>query len=88
MTRMYEYYDAVLHAVREGLVVVDRSGKVELMNDEARRLLEGNHDEEQALISDRQPTVDEPVIVGDRILVASRRETQFEGRVGRVFATS
>ena len=24
MTRMYEYYDAVLHAVREGLVVLDR----------------------------------------------------------------
>ncbi len=39
ITRMYEYYDAVLHAVREGLVLVDGSGRVQLLNDEARRLL-------------------------------------------------
>jgi two-component system CitB family sensor kinase len=39
MTRMYEYYDGVLHAVREGLVVVDRDHRVTLINDEGRRLL-------------------------------------------------
>jgi sensor histidine kinase regulating citrate/malate metabolism len=37
--RMYESYDALLHAVREGLVVVDHDGKVQVVNDEARRLL-------------------------------------------------
>ena len=36
---MYEYHDAVLHSVREGLVVVDRDGRVTLVNDEGRRLL-------------------------------------------------
>src|SRR3954454_13717092 len=39
MTRMYEYHDAVLHSVREGLVVVDRSGRITVVNDEARKLL-------------------------------------------------
>ncbi len=87
MTRMYEYYDAVLHAVREGLVVVDRAGRVELINDEARRLLgvppDGPADlpaEVAGVIAERRPTVDEPVLIGDRVLVASRRETRFEGR--------
>ena len=36
---MYEYYDAVLHAVREGLLLLDRAGRLQLLNDEARRLL-------------------------------------------------
>lgn len=39
MTRMYEYYSAVLHAVREGLLLVDTDGRVQLVNEEARRLL-------------------------------------------------
>lgn len=88
MTRMFEYYDAVLHAVREGLVVVDRTGRVTLINDEGRRLL-GVTDDEPAdlpaevagLIAEQRPTVDEPVLIGDRVLVASRRETRFDGRV-------
>ena len=87
MTRMYEYHDAVLHAVREGLVVVDRDGRVTLINDEGRRLLGVTGDEPAlppevaGLIAERRPTVDEPVLVGDRVLVASRRETRFDGRV-------
>jgi two-component system CitB family sensor kinase len=40
LTRMYEYYDAVLHAVREGLLLLDREGRVQLANDEAGRLLD------------------------------------------------
>lgn len=39
LARMYEYYAAVLHAVREGLLLVDVDGRVQLANDEARRLL-------------------------------------------------
>jgi two-component system CitB family sensor kinase len=39
ITRMYEYYDAVLHAVREGLLLLDPGDRVQLANDEARRLL-------------------------------------------------
>ncbi|GAA2580822.1 sensor histidine kinase [Winogradskya consettensis] len=94
MTRMYEYYDAVLHSVREGLVVVDRDGRVALINDEGRRLLGVPDDsrvdrpvaeldlptEAAELIASRRPTVDEPVLAGDRVLVASQSETRFEGR--------
>jgi sensor histidine kinase regulating citrate/malate metabolism len=39
LSRMHGYYDAVLHAVREGLVLLDREGRLRLLNDEARRLL-------------------------------------------------
>jgi sensor histidine kinase regulating citrate/malate metabolism len=39
ITRMYEYYRAVLGAVREGLLLVDSDLRVQLVNDEARRLL-------------------------------------------------
>ncbi|MFI8288565.1 SpoIIE family protein phosphatase [Streptomyces sp. NPDC085614] len=39
MTRMYEHHDAVLHAVREGVIILDVDGKLLLANDEARRLL-------------------------------------------------
>ncbi len=40
ITRMYEYYSAVLHAVREGLLLIDDRERVQLANDEARRLLD------------------------------------------------
>lgn len=40
MARMYEHHDAVLHAVREGVLIVDADGRVLLANDEARRLLD------------------------------------------------
>jgi two-component system, CitB family, sensor kinase len=38
--RMYEYHRAVLHAVREGLLLLDDQDRVQLVNDEARRLLD------------------------------------------------
>jgi len=40
LSRMYEFYDAVLHAMREGLVLLDQDGRLLLANDEARRLLD------------------------------------------------
>ena len=36
---MLDFYEGVLHAAREGLVLVDSAGHVQLVNDEARRLL-------------------------------------------------
>ncbi|WP_438272491.1 SpoIIE family protein phosphatase [Streptomyces bobili] len=39
MTRMYEHHDAVLHAVREGVIILGGDGRLLLVNDEARRLL-------------------------------------------------
>ncbi|GGZ90762.1 SpoIIE family protein phosphatase [Streptomyces bluensis] len=86
MTRMYEHHDAVLHAVREGVLIVDAQGHLLLANDEARRLLRLGADgegrpvtelglepeAEQLLVSGRAIT-DEVIKVGDRLLAVSRR---------------
>jgi two-component system CitB family sensor kinase len=94
MTRMYEYHDAVLHSVREGLVVVDRAGRVTLVNDEARRLLDLPDDapvtalelpgEVAALLTTpgevNGRADDQPVLVGDRVLVANQREIRSQGQ--------
>ena len=40
LSRMYEFYDAVLHSVREGLVLLDPDRRLIMANDEARRLLD------------------------------------------------
>jgi sensor histidine kinase regulating citrate/malate metabolism len=82
MTRMYEYHDAVLHSVREGLVVADRDGHVTLINDEGRRLLGTSLPPEiAALLDARTPVADEPVLAGDRLLVANQRVIRFEDKV-------
>ena len=36
---MFDYHEAVLHAVREGLVLIDSRGNIALINDGARTLL-------------------------------------------------
>ncbi|MEK8171814.1 hypothetical protein NKH77_27985 [Streptomyces sp. M19] len=46
MTRMYEHHDAVLHAVREGVLIVGGDGRLVLANDEARRLFDLPQDAE------------------------------------------
>jgi two-component system, CitB family, sensor kinase len=96
MTRMYEYYDAVLHSVREGLVVLTTDRRVALVNDEGRRLLGLDADtpviDQPVAGIDLPPAVaellgsgrdarDEPVLAGDRVLVANQRTTRFEGTV-------
>ncbi|GAA2355539.1 sensor histidine kinase [Saccharopolyspora halophila] len=40
LSRMYEYHDAILHAVREGLLLVGPDGRLTLCNDGAAVLLE------------------------------------------------
>jgi two-component system CitB family sensor kinase len=95
MTRMYEYYDAVLHSVREGLVVVDQDRRIALINDEGRRLL-GLADGEpvvdrwatdldvpdgvRELLASGREAHDDPVLAGDRLVVANQRLTIFGGR--------
>ncbi|WP_442903686.1 sensor histidine kinase [Gordonia sp. Z-3] len=78
---MYEHHDAVLHAMREGLVVTE-GGRLVLVNDEARRLLnlaDGPGGDLTAM-SDRpafldgavSPMVDVSYVQGGRTLVVSR----------------
>ncbi|MEU1409722.1 SpoIIE family protein phosphatase [Streptomyces sp. NPDC005728] len=86
MTRMYEHHDAVLHTVREGVLIIDQQGRLLLANDEARRLLgldadvEGRPladlglepDAEQLLLTGTAAT-DQVLRVGDRLLAISQR---------------
>lgn len=39
MTRLYEEMDAILHTVREGIIVINKQGEITLINDGARRIL-------------------------------------------------
>ncbi len=85
LARMLDYYEAVLHAVREGLLLVDGDRRVQLVNDEARRLLAldgdptGRHVSELPLSADlldtltrQQQTVDELHVSGGRVLVVNQ----------------
>ena len=98
MTRMYEYYSAVLHAVREGLLLLDSEGRVQLVNDEARRLLDLPDDVvgrpldqlglAPALVAaalGRTSQTDDLYVAGDRMLLVSSAPAEWEGHeVGAV----
>ncbi|HET6259969.1 sensor histidine kinase [Pseudonocardia sp.] len=93
LARMYEYYDAVLHAVREGLLLLDRSGRVQLVNDEAQRLLvlppdvQGRRVDELGLpaelgaaLATGEARDDEIHLTADRIVVVSQGAARWGGR--------
>ena len=98
ITRMYEYYDAVLRAVREGLLLLDQQGRITLMNDEARRLLAVD---DQAIgkdfaslglspalavaLASGELLTDDIHLVADRVLVVNHAPANWEGHeVGSV----
>ena len=92
ITRMYEYYTAVLGAVREGLLLLDTGGRVQLVNDEARRLLDLPDDVlgrplaelglapglVQAALG-RTAEADDIYLAGDRVLVVSSSPATWQG---------
>ncbi|MFF4170484.1 SpoIIE family protein phosphatase [Streptomyces sp. NPDC001744] len=88
MTRMKEHHEAVLHAVREGVLIVDADHRLLLANDEARRLLglgpeaERRHVSELGLaprtvelLESGRTATDEVHRAGDRLLAVSVRPT-------------
>ena len=98
LARMYEYYSAVLHSVREGLLLLDGEGRVQLVNDEARRLLALPDDVVGTRIEDlglapalvaaargRPAPSHDRYRPGARVLVVSSAPAQWDGRdVGAV----
>ncbi|MGY1823107.1 sensor histidine kinase [Geodermatophilus sp. SYSU D00079] len=85
LARMVEYHHAVLHAVREGLLLVDGEGRVQLVNDEARRLLGLDEDpagrhvadlglpaELTGVLTQQRTVVDEVHVTGTRVLVVNQ----------------
>ncbi|MEV5706423.1 SpoIIE family protein phosphatase [Actinoallomurus sp. NPDC052274] len=92
MTRMYEHHDAVLHAVREGVLITGAGGRLILANDEAQRLLglpadaQGRDVRELGLpehmtrvLVSGEPVTDEVHLAQDRLLAVNKRPT-FPGR--------
>jgi serine phosphatase RsbU (regulator of sigma subunit)/PAS domain-containing protein len=93
MTGMYEHHDAVLHAVREGVLIIGGDGRVLLANDEARRLLALPADAEErrvtelglaadtaALLGSAREVTDVVHLAGDRLLAVNIRPVDPDGR--------
>ncbi|WP_435648831.1 SpoIIE family protein phosphatase [Kitasatospora purpeofusca] len=92
MTRMYEHHAAVLHAVREGVLILGGDGRLLLCNDEARRLLDLPPDAEGRplaelglepapleLLAAGRAVTDEVVMAGERLLAVNVRPTDRDG---------
>jgi sensor histidine kinase regulating citrate/malate metabolism len=100
LREMYEYYDAVLHAVSEGLLIVDLDGRLRMANDEAARLLDLPDDAVGrpvaslglaaplvAALTDDEPREDELHVTDARVLVLNKAPARWEGRLLGVVAT-
>ncbi|GAA2596134.1 SpoIIE family protein phosphatase [Streptomyces axinellae] len=100
IARQYQHHAAVLHAVREGVLIVDGERRLTLANDEARRLLgltedvEGRHVDQlglpsrtAALLTSGREATDEMLMVGDRLLAVNQRRTDDHGADGSTVAT-
>ncbi|WP_173860792.1 SpoIIE family protein phosphatase [Streptomyces sp. SAT1] len=93
MTRMYDHHDAVLHSVREGVLIVGGDGRLLLANDEARRLLDLPPDAEgrpvaklpklepetAALLASGREATDEVHLAGGLLLAVNQRPTDRDG---------
>ncbi|WP_233434548.1 sensor histidine kinase [Nocardia yamanashiensis] len=85
---MYEHHDAVLHSVHEGLLVFGRDGEhAEVVNDEARRLLDlpdGPITRADLPVSlqrmGTEEVRDEMHVTADRVLVVNQDEVEHDGR--------
>ncbi|GAA2399837.1 sensor histidine kinase [Streptomyces glaucosporus] len=98
LSRMHDYHQAVLHAVREGLVMLDGQRRIALINDGARELLGltgpdvvGRNVAELGLpapltgvLLASEPRVDEVHLTGDRVVVVNTSPVSGGERRGTV----
>lgn len=98
LARMFEYHQAVLHAVREGMLLLDDRDRVQLVNDEARRLLDLPADVVGRPVTElglppalvraavgQTAEADDLYVTGDKVLVVSASPATWQGReVGAV----
>ncbi|URM89552.1 sensor histidine kinase [Streptomyces sp. MRC013] len=95
--RMHDYHQAALHAVREGLLMLDGRRRIALVNDGARELLGLPGDAVGTPVADlglppsltgallaAEPRQDEPHLTADRVLVVSTRPVVGGQRRGTV----
>jgi two-component system CitB family sensor kinase len=89
IAKRYQHHDAMLHAVREGLIITDVDGDIVLANDEARRLLELSDDYEGSALRDHVagadwaaaelPVTDQMEYAAGRVLMVSRSQAEVDG---------
>ncbi|WP_455432091.1 ATP-binding protein [Streptomyces wuyuanensis] len=97
LSRMHDYHEATLHAVREGLLMLDGRRRIALINDGARELLGlggdvvGRGPDELGLppaltgaLLASEPRVDELHLTADRVLVVSTQPVVGGERRGTV----
>ncbi|GAA2464556.1 sensor histidine kinase [Streptomyces macrosporus] len=98
LSRMHDYHQAVLHAVREGLVMLDGQRRIALINDGARELLGltgsdvvGRNVAELGLpapltgvLLASEPRVDEVHLTDDRVVVVNTSPVSGGERCGTV----
>ncbi|MEU1465474.1 SpoIIE family protein phosphatase [Streptomyces sp. NPDC005727] len=88
LAELYEHHEAVLHAVREGVLITDAEGRLLLANEEAMRLLGLPDDARgrpvreldlpepvQRLLASREAVTDAVHLAGDRLLAVNKRPT-------------
>lgn len=102
MSRMFSYHEGMLHSVREGLLLVDRQGRLVLYNDQAAELLglppqhpgsEPLHvagldiaEDLRDLLAGGECAVDEICVTDDRIIIVNQQAAETAGR-GRASRT-
>ncbi|MBY8840509.1 SpoIIE family protein phosphatase/ATP-binding protein [Streptomyces sp. SP2-10] len=100
LAQLYEHHDAVLHAVREGVLITGADGRLLLANDEATRLLglpadvRGRQVRELGLpepitrlLSSPEAVTDEVHVAGDRVLLVNKRLAYPQGDRGGIVVT-
>jgi sensor histidine kinase regulating citrate/malate metabolism len=97
LSRMYDYHQATLHAVREGLVLLDADRRVALCNDAARELLGLGEDVVGRFVAElglppsltgallaAEPRSDEVHLTGERVVVLNSSPVRDAERRGTV----
>lgn len=84
LQQMYDYYDAVLHAVTDGLLLTDLDGRLRMANDEAVRLLDLPADATGRPV--RQLGLPEPLV--EALTDAERRDDDLQVTDARVLVVS
>ncbi len=94
IARLVEHREALVHGVKEGVIALDREGRVTVVNDSARELLQLPADavgrglqemrldpELVDLLSSSQSGPDRLLVVGERVLALNRRPMRSRGSV-------
>lgn len=90
---LLEQREAMLHGIREGAITVDAEGRVTLLNDEAKRLLDLDESvlgrplaevvpggRVREVLTGEVDGPDQVILAGDRVLVANRTPVEVRGR--------